>query len=86
MNTTLTAPPGRQDHPPQPTAVAYLPRKSRVALLDRVALHLGVALIKWSRRAHYSREHLAMRSEQSRANQQRERGYERTLRLTIPPR
>ena len=47
MNTTLSTAPGRHDHPPEPT-LEYVPR--RVGALDRLALHLGVALIKWGRR------------------------------------
>ena len=46
MNTTLTND-TRHDpsvHPEQPQAVR------RVGLVDRAALHLGVALIKWGRR------------------------------------
>ena len=52
MNATLTTAPGRHDHPPQPTP-EYRPR--RVGTLDRLALHLGVALIKWGRRPQAER-------------------------------
>jgi hypothetical protein len=45
QTTTL---PGRHDHPPQ--SVSSTPATRRVGLLDRAALHLGVALIKWGRR------------------------------------
>ena len=49
MNTQLATAPGRQDHPPQPATVERRPSR-RVGLLDRAALHLGVALITWGRR------------------------------------
>ena len=47
MHTETTTLVGRHDHPPQ-TATAEPVR--RVGLLDRTALHLGIALIKWGRR------------------------------------
>ncbi|MDP9026538.1 MAG: hypothetical protein M3N46_03145 [Actinomycetota bacterium] len=38
-------------HPPQPIPQQYLPQPARrVGLLDRAALHLGLALIRWGRR------------------------------------
>lgn len=50
MNNQLTTVPRRYDHPPQPDpAPAWRPAR-RVGLLDRAALHLGVALITWGRR------------------------------------
>jgi hypothetical protein len=50
MHTELSTLPGRHEHPPQsvPTVASHPVR--RVGLLDRAALHLGVALIKWGRR------------------------------------
>jgi len=48
MHTQLSTLPGRHDHPPQ-TVQQHHPVR-RVGLLDRTALHLGVALIKWGRR------------------------------------
>lgn len=50
MQTELTTLPGRHEHPPQtePSRPSHPVR--RVGLLDRTALHLGVALIKWGRR------------------------------------
>jgi hypothetical protein len=47
MNTTLSTAPDRRDNP-LPPPLEYRPR--RVAALDRLALHVGVALIKWGRR------------------------------------
>jgi hypothetical protein len=63
VNTLLPAPTSRTQHPPQPSpAAALAPRVRRVGYLDRLALHVGVALIKWGRRrqrADVSRERLA---------------------------
>lgn len=48
MNTVLSTPVDEQKnhHPPSPTTSVA----RRVTLPDRVALHLGLALITWSRR------------------------------------
>ena len=61
MNTQLVTAPGRQAHPPQPVPAVDQRPVRRVGLLDRAALHLGVALIKWGRRPNQraSREELA---------------------------
>ena len=85
MNSTLTTVRSRHDHPPiqtQPHPVR------RVGTLDRIALHLGVALIKWGRRPQVveSRERRANRYEQQLARLERERHYERNAGLTLPPR
>lgn len=83
MNATLTTARGRHDHPPEPT----LPHPvRRVGTLDRIALHLGVALIKWGRRPRVveSRERRANRYEQELARLERERQYERAYRLMTP--
>jgi hypothetical protein len=62
VNTVLPTRTSRQQHPPQPSpTVASAPRARRVGYLDRLALHVGVALIKWGRRrarADVSRERL----------------------------
>ena len=81
MNTTLSTAPRRLDHPPEPT-----PTVRRVELFDRLALHLGVALIKWGRRPLKvdSRERRANRIEQQLARLERERQAERSLRLIVP--
>ncbi|MBU1588064.1 MAG: hypothetical protein KKH51_08980 [Actinobacteria bacterium] len=82
MNATLTTAPGRQDHPPQQT-LSHPVR--RVGTLDRLALHLGVALIKWGRRpsATPTRERRANRFEQNLLRLERERDYERRYRLDV---
>jgi hypothetical protein len=79
------------DHPPQSTVEA--PRLSvptrKVAVLDRIALRLGLALIVWSRRRDSKRPN----REQLRANHahyvataRREREVERSVLLTVPHR
>lgn len=50
MNTQLATRPGRQAHPPQPGRTLEAQSVRRVGPIDRAAMHLGVALIKWSRR------------------------------------
>jgi len=50
MHTELSTLPGRHDHPPQTVPPVQPHPVRRVGLLDRTALHLGVALIKWGRR------------------------------------
>ena len=70
MNATLTTAPGRHDHPPE-TTHEYTAR--RVGTLDRLALHLGVALIKWGRRPQPARR--ATRREQYLARVASEQRY-----------
>jgi hypothetical protein len=85
MQTTLTTTHGRHDHPPHsPESVSI----RRVGAVDRLALHLGVALIKWGRRplAAESRERRATRVEHLLASRAREYEAERMLRLTVPRR
>ncbi|GGE83725.1 hypothetical protein [Mycetocola zhadangensis] len=50
MKTTLATTPVRQDHPPQPTPDLQPNPVRRVGPLDRAALRLGLALVKWGRR------------------------------------
>lgn len=85
-NNTVSTASGRTGHPPSLYPQPHLVR--RVNLVDRVALHLGVALIKWGRRPYAvaSRERRANRVEQQLARLERERSYERQLRLSAPPR
>lgn len=89
MNTTLSARPSHDqqlntnihyDQTSQPIVVR------RVKLLDRLALHLGLALIKWGRRPleHESRERRANRVEQAVAREGRLVMNERTARLLLP--
>ncbi|WP_411699144.1 hypothetical protein [Conyzicola sp.] len=78
MKIESTTLPGRHDHPPQPVssarpAVARPAR--RVGLLDRAALHLGLALITWGRRPVRvgDREHAALAHETHQARLEAER-------------
>ena len=50
MNTQLAPVPGSHDHPPQSVRSPATHPVRRVGLVDRAAMHLGVALIRWGRR------------------------------------
>jgi hypothetical protein len=71
MNSTLTTTSrhAEQLHPEQ-----RAPRTRRVGVLDRAALHLGVALIKWGRRPSVQpgRERRASRLERALASRERD--------------
>jgi hypothetical protein len=72
MNATLATPTAETRHPVQP--LHPLPVR-RVGLVDRAALHLGVALIKWGRRPAASaatHERRANRLERALARNRRE--------------
>jgi hypothetical protein len=76
MNTTLSVQVDRAvEHPPQPAASVR-----RVGLVDRLALHVGLALITWSRRPDSARPS----HDQRNARVAREREAERRLRLNVP--
>lgn len=81
MNTTLT----RHEHPPEQVERQLVPVR-RVGVLDRLALHVGIALIKWGRRPaqRETRERRANRVEQQLARLARERNAERDYRLLTP--
>ena len=82
MNDTLTAEVSRiQQH-----EIQHVLPVRRVGALDRLALHVGIALIKWGRRpgSIESRERRATRVEQQLARLERERAHERQLHLTVP--
>lgn len=77
---------GRHDHPPQPVQIDSPRIVRRVGVVDRAALHLGVALIKWGRRRSIAvepRELQARLVEQEIARQERERAAERWLLLNL---
>ncbi len=63
MNTTLTTT-GRPTHPPQPDERQALVTR-RVGVVDRAALHLGMALIRWGRRPVAGLERRATRVERA---------------------
>jgi hypothetical protein len=75
MNSTLTPHKGRHHHPPEPPSENENEGSQKVVrqvgIIDRVALHLGVALITWSRRprtAHF-RTTAATRAQQQLARE-----------------
>ncbi|MBR21515.1 MAG: hypothetical protein RIC81_02240 [Microcella pacifica] len=75
-------------HPPNTLAPQNRPtRPDRVSPLDRLALHVGLALVRWSRRSAVAVRHerRARRVEQQLATNRRERAHERALRLIVPP-
>ncbi|HEY4267615.1 MAG TPA: hypothetical protein VGM94_05435 [Galbitalea sp.] len=85
MNSTLSTVDRRHEQPPDRAVVSHQPATSiRVGVVDRVALHLGIALIKWGRRpvSVESRERRANRIEHQLACIARERAVERNIRLT----
>jgi len=88
MNTILSTASRRHDHPPSPASGYPATPPRRVGRVDRLALHLGVALIKWGRRPgpFESRERRASRYEQHIARLARERAAERALWLILPRR
>lgn len=85
MNTQLAPVPGRHDHPPQPvrSPEAHPPR--RVRLLDRAAMHLGVALIRWGRRPVRARrrERPSLAPESIAASRELDRARDEHLVLTL---
>ena len=90
MNTMLSTHVDEQnyEHPPSRTE---LTKSRHITLADRVALHLGLALITWSRRPRtvapqQSRDDLRARREYLLERAERERQTERALRLGLPTR
>jgi hypothetical protein len=90
VNTVLSTHVDKQkyEHPPSRTELA---KTGQVTLADRVALHLGLALITWSRRPRTvgpqpSRDELRLRGELSLERAEREWQTERALRLGLPTR
>lgn len=79
-NKTLVAGQSPQQHPPQPTPMR---RVRRLTWLDRTALYLGVALIRWGSRpvtVDLSERHAARLAYEV-ACRERERAMERMLQL-----
>jgi hypothetical protein len=90
MNTVLSAPVDEQNHLHPPSRVGS-PAVRSVGLADRVALHLGLALITWSRRPRTvapepTRDHLRALHARAVERAERERQTERTVRLGLPTR
>jgi hypothetical protein len=90
MNTVLSTAVDEQNHP-HPPSRAKLTKSRRVSVADRVALHLGLALITWSRRprttvSQPSREDQRAQRQQSLERAEREWKVERAIRLGLPTR
>ncbi|WP_343923833.1 hypothetical protein [Rhodoglobus aureus] len=62
MNDTVTTEPGRRYRQPQHPVDDKQQQRvvRRVGVIDRIALHLGVALITWSRRPRHPRSSLSV--------------------------
>ncbi|MBH0109316.1 hypothetical protein I6E81_03975 [Salinibacterium sp. NG22] len=90
MNELLAASKDRRAHPSEPHHHDQ-PRQAavrRVGVIDRLALHLGVALITWSRRPHRARliasaellaEHQLRRERLAHARARAEQNYPRFI-------
>ena len=87
MNTTTTRPTHPQPVRPSHPRTRSVPAR-RISLIDRIALHVGVALVQWSRRSTIAVQHdrRAMRVNQELAREQRERAMQRSMLLTLVPR
>jgi hypothetical protein len=85
MNATLTTERGRHNTREQHAGLRELPVR-RVGLVDRVALHVGVALVKWGRRPLWAETHerRANRVEQHLAHLERQLAAERMRYLSAP--
>ncbi|GAA1690758.1 hypothetical protein GCM10009792_08460 [Microcella alkalica] len=87
MNTTTTRPSHSQSVRPSHPRGRSVPAR-RISPIDRIALHVGVALVQWSRRSTVAVQHdrRATRVSQELAREQRERAMQRTMLLTLIPR
>jgi hypothetical protein len=84
MKAQLTAGTGRQDHPPQPGRTTDPHPVRRVGLVDRAAMHVGLALIHWGRRpVKTRRERPAFAPESVQARRELDRLRDEHLALTL---
>jgi hypothetical protein len=88
MNTTVSTHVDKTGHPPSSVHTAPV---RRVSLPDRLALHLGLALITWSRRPHTAVGRPTWtdayaRNERARERAERERAWQLATFLTQPRR
>lgn len=87
MNTVTTRV-GRitPQRPPSQTSATALRRTPRVALIDRLALRLGIALVVWSRRRGVldEREERGRRVQNARATERRERAAQCSMLNLFP--
>jgi len=86
MKSQLVTTTGRHEHPPQPVSGHEPHTVRRVGMLDRAALHIGVALIKWGRRPVRvdTREQLAVYVEVQRVRLERERERDHYMATHLP--
>jgi len=85
MNTQLAPTTGRQSHPPQPVRIPEPRPARRVGLVDRAAMHVGLALIHWGRRpvkTRRERPEFAPESIEARREMDRVRDQYLVLKLT----
>jgi hypothetical protein len=87
MNTVLSTPVDEQNHTHPPSSLEQRTTVRNVTLADRAALHLGLALITWSRRPRtvaprLSRDDLLERSRAVTARRAREREWQLALYLS----
>jgi hypothetical protein len=87
-NNAVSTLSGRHEYPPQPVYARETRPARRLSTLDRAALHLGLALIKWGRRPLEvdSRERRTDRARRHFALLERERAAERWIGLNVPRR
>lgn len=84
MTTHLAPTPGRHDHPPQPGCSPAPHPVRRVGLVDRAAMHLGVALIHWGRRSAKARRGSPVRTTESiHARRELDNARDQSLALTL---
>jgi hypothetical protein len=91
MNTVLSTPVDEQNHNHPPSSLEHRSSVRTVSLADRAALHLGLALITWSRRPRTvapqaRRDDLLRRSQAESARAAREREWQLALYLSQPRR
>ena len=82
MQTQLATTTGLHDHPPQQPGTPATRPARRIGLLDRLALHVGVALIRWGRRptrTRRARPELNYEAELARQERDRLRDYYQSL-------
>jgi hypothetical protein len=86
VNTVLSTTVDKQTHTHPPSSLGHPSSARTVSLADRVALHLGLALITWSRRprtaASNSSDALRARRQAAIARAKREREWQRALYLS----
>lgn len=91
MNTALSTPVDEQNYKHPPSPFEHRSSVRNISLLDRVALHLGLALITWSRRPRTvapepTEDDLWLRNERARERAAREALWLRALYLSQPRR